>query len=87
MQSLSARVKIEIIADIERGEKQSAVCSRLSLPKTTVSTIWKNKEKLKRSFTSTEFQVDCKRFRSSTNSDIDAALLEWFKQARNYIYQ
>ena len=83
-QSLSARVKIEIIADIEKGEKQSAVYSRLSLPKTTVSTIWKNKEKFKRSFTSTESQVDCKRFRSSMNSDIDAALLEWFKQARNY---
>ena len=39
---------------------------------------------MKRSFTSTEFQVDCKRFRSSMNSDIDAALLEWFKQARYY---
>ena len=28
------------------------------------------------------FTVDCKRFRPSIERDVDAALLEWFKQAR-----
>ena len=52
--------------------------------KNTVSSIWKNRESLKRSLAFSEFYVDCKRFLSSTHSDKDAALLEWFKQARNY---
>ena len=82
--SLSVRVKIEIISNIEKGEKQATICKRLGLPKTTVSSIWKNRESLKRSFTSSELQSDCKRFRSSQFSDIDAALLEWFKQTRTY---
>ena len=50
-QILNARVETVIIENIERGEKQWAVCSRLSLPKTTVSTIWKDREILNRSFT------------------------------------
>ena len=80
---LTSRQKIDIISSIENGEKQASVCKRRNLAKTTVSSIWKNREILKRNFSSSEFSLDCKRFRPSNQKDVDAALLEWFKQARS----
>ena len=80
---LTSRQKLDIISSIENGEKQASVCQRHSLSKTTVNTIWRNKETLKRIFSSSECSLECKRFRPSNQKDVDAALLEWFKQARS----
>ena len=82
--SLTVQNKVDIITCIEKGEQQTSVCERLNIPKTTINSIWKNRESLKRSFESSEFNTNCKRFRTSNYTDIDAALLEWFKQARNF---
>ena len=37
--AISLGLKLEIIASIEKGEKQTSVCQRLGLAKTTVNTI------------------------------------------------
>ena len=58
------------------------MCKTFHFSKTTVSTIWKNRESLKRNFGSSQFNVDCKHFRPAVQKDVDMALLEWFKQAR-----
>ena len=42
-----------------------------------------NRETLKRGYDSSEISVDYKRNRSSNFTQVDTALLEWFKQARN----
>eukprot|EP00731_Ephydatia_muelleri_P031162 Em0022g676a len=81
--AIVASVKHEIIAKIERGERQSSICRELSLSKTTVNNIWRNRKKLKQSLESAGFSIDCKRLRTSNHSDVDAALLVWFKQARS----
>ena len=81
--AIVASVKHEIIAKIERGERQSSICRELSLSKTTVNSIWRNRKKLKQSLESAGFSIDCKRLRTSNHSDVDAALLVWFKQARS----
>ena len=47
--AIVASVKHEIIAKIERGERQSSICRELSLSKTTVNSIWRNRKKLKQS--------------------------------------
>ena len=73
---LTSRQKFDIISSIENGEKQASVSKRHNLSETTVSTIWKNKETMKRNFSSSEFSLDCKRFRPYNQKDIDAALLE-----------
>ena len=42
--TISFHQKLDIIASIEKGEKQISVCQWLSLAKTTVNTIWKHGE-------------------------------------------
>ena len=81
--SISLKDKLQIILRIEKGEKQTDVCQTLSLPKTTVNTIWRKRETFKRQYESSEICGDAKRSRTSSNKDVDAALLEWFKQARS----
>ena len=81
--AISLGEKQSILTAIEKGEKQAPVAQRLSLAKTTVSTIWKNREVLKKQTDSDEFGPDRKRARSSKLPDLDAALLEWFRQARS----
>ena len=81
--SLTIRQRIDLITRIENGEPQTSVCKRLNISKSTVNSIWKNRETLKRSYDSSEISVDCKRIRSSNFTHVDTALLEWFKQARN----
>ena len=80
--SLNTKQKLDIVTRIDNGEKQASVCKRFNLSKTTVSTIWKNRESIKRNFGSSEFNIDCKRFRPAVQRDVDMVLLEWFKQAR-----
>ena len=48
-----------------------------------MNSIWRNRKKLKQSLESAGFSTDCKRLRTSNHSDVDAALLVWFKQARS----
>ena len=81
--ALSVGEKLDNIASIKKGEKQASVCQRLSLIKTTVNTIWRNRESFKRRLESTSFSADCKRIHFSSQKDVDAALLQWFKQARS----
>ena len=39
--SISLKDKLQIISRIETGDKQTDVCQTLSLPITTVNTIWR----------------------------------------------
>ena len=79
--SIALKDKIQIISRIEKGEKQIDICRSLGLPKTTFNTIWKKREMFK--YESFEVCGDAKRSRTSHNKDVDAALLEWFKQAQS----
>ena len=81
--SISLKEKFEIISKIQSGMKQTHISEQFSLPKSTVNTIWKNRETLKRQFESSEYSNDSKRFRPANHKDVDEALLQWFKQARN----
>ena len=80
--SITVKDKLKIITRIENGEKQSTVSQAYGLSKTTVNTIWKNRDNLKRQFQSADFSSESKRFRSSDYKDVDAALLKWFKRGQ-----
>ena len=73
--AISIKEKLEIIDSIDKGEKQSSVSQHLGLTKSTVNTIWKNKDTLKRQFESSDFNQDCKRFCPANYKNVDAALL------------
>ena len=70
--------KQEIIVSIEKGETQPPVCQRLGLVETTVSTIWRGRETLKRNMESSDFTSSSKRFCSSNDKDVNVALLAYF---------
>lgn len=71
--------KLSIITEIENGTTQADVCKKMNLRQSTVSNIWKNREKIKN---------DCKindkrkRMRLSSHPRIDEMLLRWFQQTR-----
>ena len=48
--SLDLEMKMTIISDIESGKKQSAIATSHGLAKTTVSTIWSDRAKIKRAY-------------------------------------
>ena len=74
---------MEIIVSIESGERQASVCKLLGLAKTTVSSIWRGRDRLKRSLESANFGKNSKHPRPSNLKRVDAALPAWFKQARS----
>ena len=79
--AISFRQKQDIISCIEKGGTQASVCRRLVLAKTTVSTIWRSRETMKRNMESSNFASNSKRFHSLNHKDVDVALYVWFKQA------
>ena len=68
--AITAGQKLEIIASIESGERQASVCKRLDLAKTTVSSIWRGRDKLKRSLESGDFGENSMRFCPSNHKSV-----------------
>ncbi|XP_064465861.1 tigger transposable element-derived protein 4-like [Ornithodoros turicata] len=76
---LKIKEKIDIIHTIERGAKKSALARERGLPLTTVCGVWYSRE-ISRSFASTS--VNRCRVRGSAFPDVEAAVVQWLKQAR-----
>lgn len=74
--------KFSIITEIESGRKQSAVAVTYSIAKTTVNTIWADREKIKRAY-ETSPTNNRKRLRTATYEDVEEAVLKWFQTARS----
>lgn len=74
---LSVNDKIKIIRELENGQSNSAVCKTHGLSASTVSTIWKNRDKLRTAFEQNKPQV--KKIRLCEKDDLDKALIAWFK--------
>ena len=53
-----------------------------NLPKSTLSTILKNKDKIRESFAASKIEPRRKCIRHSSHEDLEKALLLWFRQAR-----
>ena len=78
--SLSINKKLELINDLQRGDKNSTVCKKYGLSSSTVSTLWKNKESIQSAF---EKNIgSSKKLKKCEKEDIDKALLIWFKAQR-----
>lgn len=78
--SFSLKDKCDIIRDLQSGKKQIDVCRERNLSKSTVGTIWKNKDELLRS--AENINCNVKKMRKSVHDDVDKALLKWFTQQR-----
>ena len=80
--ALSLDQKISIINDIECGKKQTAVAAAFAIAKTTVNTIWLDRENIKRAYEESP-AGSRKRLRTAAYEDVEAALLRWFQLARS----
>lgn len=78
---LSVSDKINVIHELERGLSNSDVSRKHGLSSSTVSTIWKNREKLTGAFEKNHTQA--KKLRLCDKGDLDTALLSWFKVKRS----
>lgn len=78
---LSIEEKGAIIARIENGETNAALAEEFQLSHSSVTTIWKNREKIKAAFNSNLLKN--KKLRQSTHNDIEKALLQWFTDKRS----
>ncbi|KAE9524452.1 hypothetical protein AGLY_015173 [Aphis glycines] len=73
--------KIGIIGRLENGEKNSVISKEFGTCSSTISTIWKNRDKLKNMFQTTS--LNAKRLRTAQHKDLEEAALVWFKQQRS----
>lgn len=72
--------KVELLNKVEAGNKKATICKQYNLPPSTLSTLIKNKEKIRVAF---EENSKRKRLRTTKKLDLDTALLNWFKIQRN----
>lgn len=71
--------KLAIICDIEKGTSQANVCLKMGLRKSTVSNIWKNREKIQKDW---KINDQKKKMRLPSHPKVDEMLFKWFQQKR-----
>lgn len=71
---LSVSDKIDILKELEKGNSNASVCKKFNLKSSTVSTIWKNKEKIFKA--SEEVNLKTKKVRMCENPDLDQAVFK-----------
>ncbi|XP_065157210.1 tigger transposable element-derived protein 4-like [Atheta coriaria] len=73
--------KSAIICRLENGESNSRLAKEFGVGHSTISMIFKNKNRIKQSFNSNVLKP--KRLRKSRQENVDQALIHWFKNMRN----
>jgi len=74
---LSVEGKVKAIRQIEKWKKKSDFVRKFGPVNSTIETIWKNRTKIISAFEQNGSRI--KRFREPERSDVDEALLNWFK--------
>ncbi|KFO70389.1 Tigger transposable element-derived protein 4, partial [Cuculus canorus] len=80
--SISIEDKIDIISAVEGGERKADVAAKYGIKKNSLSSILKNKDKLLEAFESLRFDPKRKRLRTASHSDLEEALVRWYRVAQ-----
>ncbi|NXG75390.1 TIGD4 protein, partial [Baryphthengus martii] len=80
--SISIEEKIDIISAVESGKKKADVAAKYGIKKNSLSSIMKNKEKVLEAFESLRFDPKRKRLRTAFYSDLEEALVKWYRIAQ-----
>ncbi|KAH8033390.1 hypothetical protein HPB51_011833 [Rhipicephalus microplus] len=78
--ALSLEITECVIRDIDSDLKKASVAAKYDVSDTTVSTIYKNKDKLRQQLQQDSSSLSRKRIRTSKYEDVDAALFRWFRE-------
>lgn len=79
--SFTIKEKAEIISKLKNGENNADLCKEYKVSHSTISTMWKNRDKILECFESKSLKI--KKNRKPTNQDVENALLIWFKAQRS----
>lgn len=79
--SLTFAAKLEAIQRVENGEKKSSVAEALGLPRSTLSTLLKNKSDIKAKAEQNQHS-GARRVRKAAFEDVEKSLHKWFIDAR-----
>ncbi|NXC19965.1 TIGD4 protein, partial [Corythaeola cristata] len=80
--SISIEEKIDIISAVESGKKKADVAAKYGIKKNSLSSIMKNKEKVLEAFESLRFDPKRKRLRTAFHTDLEEALMKWYRIAQ-----
>ncbi|NXS53632.1 TIGD4 protein, partial [Brachypteracias leptosomus] len=80
--SISIEEKIDIISAVENGKKKADVAAKYGIKKNSLSSIMKNKEKVLEAFESLRFDPKRKRLRTAFYTDLEEALVKWYRIAQ-----
>ncbi|GBM80190.1 Tigger transposable element-derived protein 4 [Araneus ventricosus] len=73
--------KVQFIRKLQNGENQSAIYKEFPLSKSTVATIWKNRDCIISAY---EKNINgCKRLRKAKKENVEEALFKWFTLQRS----
>ncbi|XP_009328057.1 PREDICTED: tigger transposable element-derived protein 4 [Pygoscelis adeliae] len=80
--SISIEEKIDIISAVESGKKKADIAAKYGIKKNSLSSIMKNKEKVLEAFESLRFDPKRKRLRTAFYTDLEEALMKWYRIAQ-----
>ncbi|KFR08652.1 Tigger transposable element-derived protein 4, partial [Nipponia nippon] len=80
--SISIEEKIDIISAVESGKKKADIAAKYGIKKNSLSSIMKNKEKVLEAFESLRFDPKRKRLRTAFYTDLEEALMKWYRTAQ-----
>jgi predicted nucleotidyltransferase len=83
IKTLSIQDKFNLIKDVDSGFKKKDIAIRYGVPKSTVSTILKNKERVIKAIKEGTVSQNCKRLKKGTFENVDRAVVDWFKATRS----
>ena len=83
LKSFTLETKYRALMDLKSGMKNVEVSTKYGAPKNTVSTWKKTSEKIISAYESCVVPPKRKRLRTGQHTDLDLAVLEWFKSARS----
>jgi hypothetical protein len=83
IKTLSIQDKFNLIKDVDSGFKKKDIAIKYGVPKSTVSTILKNKKKVIKAIEEGTVSQNCKRLKKGTLENVDRAVDDWFKATRS----
>ncbi|GBN10847.1 Tigger transposable element-derived protein 4 [Araneus ventricosus] len=79
--AFSIEDKVKFIRKLQNGESRSAICKEFSLSKSTVATVWKNRDSIIPAY---EKNINgCKRLRKAEKENVEESLFQWFTVQRS----
>ncbi|KAK9712534.1 Tc5 transposase DNA-binding domain [Popillia japonica] len=73
--------KAATIARLESGDSNVTIFNEYNLSHSTVTTIWRNQDKIKAAFD--DNLLNKRKMRQSVHKDVEIASLQWFKDMRS----